>query len=269
MDQTRKDFRKGLVEGYKDFQSLKRVALSICFYISENTMFDFMHRGIIPAIKLSDVINRMNHEGIEDLAKSDLKVVIDDDREGESKVRGQYFHGQSIWIYAKGQLRTLRSTLSRIVDPGDAEDYYREWLRKNCISTILHELQHAWDDIRSKGHALKQRAPNVGTDAERYVKYLQLPHEMWARFVQTAEKTKFIEEDMDGVLSMVPLESTLKDFATNYNGWKDMFLDQKRRLMRKVSQFWHFEQDKVNEFNNGIFGQAAARSKQRRLNKAA
>jgi hypothetical protein len=54
--------------------------------------------------------------------------------------------------------------------------------KKNVASTIAHEIQHALDDMKSKGHALTKTTNNDPTkDIDGYLK---LPDEINARFMQ-------------------------------------------------------------------------------------
>lgn len=139
-------------------------------------------------------------------------------------------------------------------------------------TSLVHELQHSYDDYRSSGMAyntpenLKYRkqyyqkmenniARSQISDMESYKKYLNLPHEIWARFSQAMIKVRFYTWDLDKsndkqiVYTMHPLNQVLRDFRYEFSNFKVLSPEMQKRLYRKVSQFWHIEQEKVNNLN--------------------
>jgi hypothetical protein len=136
-------------------------------------------------------------------------------------------------------------------------------------NSLIHEIQHAYDDYRSGGMAfntkeyqdyIKKRYFQIGNtfyqsqinDLKHLKTYLNLPHEIWARFSQAMLRVRFSTfdiEDNNLVYRMYPLNGTIKQFGYEFQGYSTLPDDMKKRLIRKVAQFWHYEQDKVNKLN--------------------
>ncbi len=150
-------------------------------------------------------------------------------------------------------------------------DFYSK-LYYEFYTSLVHELQHSYDDYRSGGMAyntpenekyrkkyLQKSDNNVSrsqiNDLESYREYLNLPHEIWARFSQAMIKVRFYTWDYDKsndkqiIYTMYPLNQVLKDFRYAFDNFKVLSPEMQKRLYRKVSQFWHIEQEKINKIN--------------------
>lgn len=129
---------------------------------------------------------------------------------------------------------------------------------------LVHELQHAYDDYRSKSKALNtkqyknhsEKYQNNLADqqsdkrVEKFISYVNLPHEIWARFSQAIHVVSFSRhkfEDGKYLQEMLPIREVVKDFQQNFNYYNELNDKMKRKLINKVVQFWHFEQDKMNK----------------------
>jgi hypothetical protein len=88
-------------------------------------------------------------------------------------------------------------------------------------------------------------------------KYLNLQQEIWARFSETMNRVRFSEADFaktaDGKdyfkSTMKPFDRVYKEFKYSFNGFHVLSKNAKNRLVRKLSQFWHIEEEKVKEAN--------------------
>jgi len=145
------------------------------------------------------------------------------------------------------------------------------------LSSLIHEIQHAYDDYRSKGkmydtkefrkyiekYSKKKEFIDKKEELAATKTYLNFPHEVWARFAQAIEKTNFTSGDFmeasDGRFymkyEMKPIRSVLIKFYYNFIGWTSLFKDNnelsdmQRRLQKAVVQFWHKEQERIKEEN--------------------
>ena len=141
------------------------------------------------------------------------------------------------------------------------------------ISPLMHEIQHNYDDFRSNSKLFntkkvldfvkldKMIANKEVADKEMIIKrnqmYLNLPHEIWARFTQSMDKVNFIKGDYitnpEGKSymkwSMNPIHDVAKEFKFEFNGFDILSDDMKKRLYRKVAQFWHLEKEKIEKEN--------------------
>ena len=111
---------------------------------------------------------------------------------------------------------------------------------KTCYRHILvHELQHAYDDIRSKGNYNqdKQSQEYYNSQYKSHYSYLKLPHEVWARFAELAEHiTPYIRRSN--------LVSIVEDYL---RGWEYLDEQMKRRILKAVYKLYDL---KVQEFRN-------------------
>jgi len=51
---------------------------------------------------------------------------------------------------------------------------------------------------------------------------------------------------------MIPLKNVIGRFRGNFHGYQVLKDKTKKRLIRKVSQFWHIEQSKLPERNKQL-----------------
>lgn len=138
------------------------------------------------------------------------------------------------------------------------------------FSTLIHELQHAYDEYRSRGmafntkqfdkyldkYAINGRQDNVQLkkDIDQAKAYLKLPHEIWARFTQAIYELSFYDIDIDKdktgkdrvIYIMYPINDVVKKFTRTYKNFNILNEKDKRKLINKVVQFWHMEKEKYN-----------------------
>lgn len=141
-------------------------------------------------------------------------------------------------------------------------------------STLKHEIQHAFDDYRSDTKIFKSNAQSKYlTDKKNYEsqevknkeeffkinkQYLNLPHEIWARFTQAVGDTRFASstfgKDSKGentlITKMKDIHTVVKEFKLSFRGFELLEDDMKKRLIRKIAQFWHLEQEDIKKENS-------------------
>ncbi len=113
-------------------------------------------------------------------------------------------------------------------------------------SVLLHELQHAYDDFRSKGKythdklsqdyykKLKYAYDDVKSkmsEEERKI-YLSLPHEYWARF------NEFLSDISAFNFKRKGLKFFLDYFKQNFVGYEHISDDAKKRLSKALYKFY-------------------------------
>lgn len=175
------------------------------------------------------------------------------------------------------------------VDLEYREIYFTMWYAFH--STLEHELQHAYDDYRSKSKIFQNKRadkysnkyylpsgrenwpqdPKLAND--KYTSYLKLQHEIWARFTQAIGETRFTTADFsktkDGLdyisYSIKPLEKVIKDFKSSFHGWNIMSDDAKRRMLRRVSSYWHKEKEGLEEKNQDSINKSIEHENKREL----
>ena len=106
--------------------------------------------------------------------------------------------------------------------------------------TLIHELQHAYDDFRASGkhrddpkskkYYSKYNPLNPSYSPEQFAEYYGLTHEYWARFSDTVS-------NMSSMASKSFAE-VAKDFKLKVRGWGNIDNDGQRRLMRALYKMW-------------------------------
>ena len=175
-------------------------------------------------------------------------------------------------------IEDLKQVLSK--DDVDNSDLYHT-LFYPFSSTLLHELQHAYDVWRSKGRAVdgqdtedykkiqsakrdvqlkKKDLENLTPEeVEAYNKgvraYLNLQHEINARFAQAVAKIGLVDIDFDS-----PTFDTIKadwnrvygDFKTTFEGWRHLSDKMKKKLTRRLAKAYQeqYEMEMEKEKNN-------------------
>lgn len=158
--------------------------------------------------------------------------------------------------------KSIQEDLEKLIEKNgdiDYEDVYFEIYIYN--SSLLHELQHAFDNYRSKGEALKDR---TGYDANKrkalplefmsnlsseqkdileqvYKQYMNLPFEIDARFTQAIADIIFISHG-----KLLPWDKVYTFFKKSFKGWDYLNIKDRKRLVRRLSQFYFLEGDKVS-----------------------
>lgn len=176
--------------------------------------------------------------------------------------------------YPEQLLNEIRRDKKRSEEQGydfDAQSIYFS-IFSDFYSTTLHELQHAYDKYRSDGKALKRpkdwskqqkikselrRKVNLDEEERKFLlelqnKYLNFPHEINARFTQAIQNMSFYKVNTSGEgdrFIIRPLSDVISAFKLYFEGWNNLSEKDQRRLIRKVSQFWHFEQEHLKEKN--------------------
>ncbi len=171
------------------------------------------------------------------------------------------------------ELSKLKKEKSDDFGEFDDVEIYTHIFRK-FFSTTLHELQHAYDNYRSKGKSFNKQTPEYRDklnksselkdkrelkDEEReFMKklshqYLNFPHEINARFTQTIKDIAFsdlVNNDEGGWrFKMNSLRNVIIKFKSSFNGWNILSDKDKKRLIRKLSQFWHLEKERLDSKN--------------------
>jgi hypothetical protein len=152
--------------------------------------------------------------------------------------------------------------------------FYSEF-HKHYYSPLIHELQHAYDDYRSGGKALnkkmkykddekKEREILSDTDyndlkeeekefiRKRFIDYVNLPHEIDARFTQTINDIKFYEgyvENGEIELRIKDFDLILLKFKMNFENYYDLSDKDNRRLMKRLGKFYELEKEFIKMKN--------------------
>lgn len=146
-------------------------------------------------------------------------------------------------------------------------------------STLLHELQHAYDAWRSKGKAFsnnrgyedrKQKARELSVSKPLYdltpeeleavessrKEYLNLVSEINARYAQAVQQTRFYKIDKENNKAAESWDNVFSSFKTFFYGWSGLSDKMKRRLTQRVSKAYQEISEKlqgvISEVNESL-----------------
>jgi hypothetical protein len=142
---------------------------------------------------------------------------------------------------------------------------------RKVLSTILHELQHAYDSWRSQGMFMASKRGydydkeygNLpkGTPITKKQRddYDKLEYEINARFTQAIKEIQFYitntgmdKNKPNGYLTPVPFSSVKSQFENNFGAYEKMTPNFRKRLMRRLSQAYYQILDRVNDHNEKL-----------------
>lgn len=135
-------------------------------------------------------------------------------------------------------------------------NYYNlsEFLEKGRNS-LIHELQHAYDDWNSNSKAFKPNriTPNKNDEnkEKKYNTYLKSSHEISAFFTNTTDKV-FNQKNINGyyhVYDPTKWEDAMKSFIELYPKWEILNDKIKKRLITRLYQIWDDKYGGNKKFN--------------------
>jgi hypothetical protein len=265
-------------ETYKSVNEIKKLANDVIKSIAENNIDQIENRGQIDYL-FGTYLNAVDADQYDELKNfiKDANIAISiDQKELKSTTRGMYTtsstkipykpeHPNDIVVYID-DLPELFSKINNSVKEEkhfDADRLYVH-LFYELYSTLVHELQHAYDDYRSKGKLYQTKQykkylekyvrgnieNEINSDIEQAKKYVNLPHEIWARFSQAMINTRFTTLDIKDnkvILEMKPIKKVVSEFKRYFDHYRELSDVMKRKLINKVVQFWHYEQDNLDD----------------------
>lgn len=240
-------------------------------------------------VVLNDVYLKANNkfpklkEFLENSKNTEIEVIIKDgDNKGNyTRIKREKYNNDeyksidfSIPIV---DLVNMKAPIKNLGD-GSRIEYAQELFKQLYkFKTILdHEVQHNYDDYRSDTKAFQSKEAedfNIkGVRAnkleglykkaylnslERHQQYLNLPHEIWARFTQFILKYKFtntikLTNDEGGEylgFEMKPLKRVVDEFDFEFVGVELLTPKMRKRLIKQVVQFWHKDQERIKILN--------------------
>lgn len=282
MFDLKKRVRLVLTEAYEDIEELKRLSNDILITVARENLDRFKEKNrftFFQGLYLRSILEKFpdNYKKLYDFLKNTNIYVyfLTDDKCSKGGTYQTYdkeyrsSDERGITLYMKCDIaKEFDDLVKEQGEKLNSTDLYSKMYYK-FQSILLHELQHAFDDFRSKGKTYqtkdyqkykekyeKEAMQDVAYDVNQAKSYLNLPHEIWARFSQAVDKIRFYSVDFiengDNILlkfDMKPMENVLKNFISEFNGWKILNDSMKKKLSNKVIQFWHFEKDKIKKKN--------------------
>ena len=240
-------------ETYNSINELKKLSNDIVLKIAKNNIDNF--KNIKKPFKIEGIllseINPSNYVELYNfITKFELFIQIKP-TDKSKKDKGAYFRIvpsnknalKKIEIYVnENDIQEIFNELNNTTKEINHKDLYFH-LFHLIYKTLLHELQHAFDDFRSdtkifqtkktiKYHddidKIKDNVKNIITkDSILFSRYLNLQHEVWARFIQAINDIEFVDliiddELRDILVKLKPLEIVVKKFISNYYGFRPL-----------------------------------------------
>jgi 2'-5' RNA ligase len=166
----------------------------------------------------------------------------------QSKI--EMYYDDKLLKHLEGEFKEENSTLKTKL--------YRwvSFFNSKFNSVLLHELQHYYDYIVSKGNAFN-RGEKVSNQVSDYVKkenndinkeflaeliknYLNLPYEINARFAQAAKKTQMwtINDWETFKKEVVDFKKVFSEFKSKFHGWNVLSDEDKKRITTRLYKLW-------------------------------
>lgn len=268
-----------LFESYKSQKELEKLIYQIFIYAAEKTNKEAKDSIFyIPNIYLSDYPELLNEyvELKEFIEKG--KCFIGFTRNNIKRSEGSFSfntYGREITLYYGDEfLDKLKEYHNKGYDL--ASILYYEF-----NNTLLHEIQHAYDHYRSGGKALLQSDKFINNKIiktelkktfdeggklsqdeidfinKHHNQYLNLKHEVDARFTTALSKLRIFKSKYDDNFEplfyyVTPWEEVIKNFKFEMAGWDKLTTEEKKRLVRRLYQFYEYEKDKAEKMNKEI-----------------
>lgn len=190
---------------------------------------------------------------------------------GSSNKTG-FYSGSRIVIYIHPE--TFAEKVLKPFEKGEIKNYKDIYfgLFYFIYSTVLHELRHAYDDYRTDGmvfkdkqsqafysdqqsgkHEILKQAEYLADEKLKQevqkiqLQYLNLDHEVWARYSQALANISFVnmefDEDFKLPESMKPLGEVINNFRLEMKHFHVLSDKMKKRLYRAISNAWHDAKD--------------------------
>lgn len=234
--------------------------------------------------RVSDVFTKINKNRYKNLNSFLNEYTLGLRYSGKSNSLGDFVaHSETSGdIIVRYNLTTLKQSIEEIVLPvlKSGEQINQEMYNNMCnqvhgrlydrkiLSTILHELQHAYDSWRSQGMFMaskrgfdydkKYSNDSTVTDKQRD-DYDKLEYEINARFTQAIKEIQFyiVNYNMDpnkpkGLLTPLPFNVIKNKFEEIFGGYEKMTPNFKKRLIKRLAKYYDQVLDKVASHNKNL-----------------
>lgn len=177
---------------------------------------------------------------------------------GESK--GKYHSPSIIFLNLKNDfLQKLSSDLNEYDNMGKSEVYVK--LYYEFIKTLIHEIQHAYDDwVSKKNYMNNSKVKHFTNSVESYNdnndededkfkqynsvfnKYAKLPHEINARFSEAFADIRKYRLDKNDKSDTVMLKKSFEEFKSElfiyFRYWNELGEAVQKRLIKRLYLMW-------------------------------
>lgn len=292
----KEEVAKLLDEDFESVSELRQVTNDVLLELARENIDFFVERikkgnplDFFYSITLHEAFQNSKHQykKINEFLRLSQNIRVSLCNPKNEKTKGEYKHAtgynvglqKEIILYLRsGLIEELKTKISESISKGHEITYYDLYYSfyYEFTSTLIHELQHSYDDYRSRGNAftskeykkynellnkikIKQTSEELIDKEEfsRYAKYLNLPHEIWARFSQAVFKIRFAKGEVlknekgQHYLkqNIYPILDVVNSLKREFSGWEKLSDKMRKKLLNKIVQFWHLEKEKIEKNN--------------------
>ncbi len=249
-------FEQYITERYSNISELKTLTEDILLLMAKDIAYGFSansrngyEHNIKDIFKKIDIEKYHNIQGFikDDFVKSISVTIIPDEI-----VRGYYIDSSGD---IKLNLNPTRNDLKTLHGKDEKDIYY---LLYGLHNTLIHELQHAYDDYRSDGKYVKKGYNN---EIENLEAYYRSDHELNAHFTDIISSMEFYTTDFeetptsldDGIVIVIrkinDFDIIKQNFIKNFEGWSYLTEDIKKKMLRQLGKYYIMVNEKIKKYN--------------------
>jgi GNAT superfamily N-acetyltransferase len=278
---------KQIEETYDSVHEIRDIANDIIVHVSKLNAGQYKqqrHFTYIQGTFLRDVaFKKKPVELLQFVTQSQLYISFTPRQENQDST-GRYnsnFNDPSILKRTEIEVFYDKAEIARKIEEDLKKDYYSHNSVYNTfyyafIATIIHELQHAYDDFRSRGRAYRTKQFKAFNKKywksgenkevkfaelddqgrlEKFKSYLKLPHEIWARFSEAFQRIGFYKSDwhedpndpnsLKVIYTMEPMKESIRDLKIYMPNFSVLDQATKERLYKAVIAYWHIAKERL------------------------
>lgn len=190
-----------------------------------------------------------NYKEIKDFINQDLKIFFVPEKEWNHKGLANYNNLKvnnttNKKIELKLDYKKMVEVVNKIENGLDIKKDPLFIGRDGLQAVLLHELQHAFDDFRSEGKYRGNDELDIyGFPIKKnYKQYLNLKHEIDARFAQTFSTINFYDKN-----KIRDFDDVLNDFKNEFVGFNILSSKDKKRILSLFGKFYILKKEELNE----------------------
>jgi hypothetical protein len=232
-------YKKQIVlnETYESYQELKILAEEI------SAKINIFNSSINKLYPLSKLVQNSRYTVIKDFITNQVCIIITDQLDTPAAYVSNDRYDLAFGNNFRSKHENICKTGVILIRPTS----------KNS-SALIHELEHAWDDYRSKGKLLNTKlGQKYKEKAEKYISqqtgksaaydpalttlYYRTPHEISAYFVEVLEEINFFRDESEMYLR--DFKDLYEEFVEKFQGYEYLTPKDKKILARKFSQYYY------------------------------
>lgn len=286
-----------LSEDYESIKQIKDLANDVLVYAGKANLDYILRQhkegniSHLYPVRLLDVYqqNPKKYPTLQDFIINS-NIMVEFVKSNSDKDSGRDVRGSYTWVndneYDKTRSRSIKlyynekylnEELSRKITGYSSFEYHDVYSTFYYMfeRTLEHEIQHAYDDYRSNSNLFRAKSAekfrdkyHLANGTERTIsdpikqgykhkEYLNLQHEIWARFTEAVNQTRFDTVDFLKTpadknylkYEMKPLETVVQNFTSEFSGWRLLPDKMKKKLIGRVVQYWHKAAEELPEKN--------------------